>query len=79
MNKYTFFLIFTLTIALQTITSAQNRHIRAGDEYFEEQLYQQAAEKYKKGYKKLKDNEIRKEVSFKLAESYRLTNELRRA
>ena len=79
MNKYTFFLIFTFTIALQTIASAQNRHIRAGDTYFEEQLYQQAAEKYKKGYKKLKDNETRKKVSFKLAESYRLTNELRRA
>ena len=79
MNKYTFFLIITLTIVLPTVISAQNRHIRAGDELFEEQLYKEAAEKYKKGYKKLKDKELRKQVSFKMAEAYRLTNELRRA
>ena len=79
MKKYTFSLIITLIIASQTIVLAQNRHIRAGDQLFEEQLYQAAAEKYKKGFKKIKDKETRKEVSFKLAEAYRLTNELRRA
>jgi len=59
--------------------NAQNRHIRTADKAFETQLYQEAAERYKKGFKKLKTKEEKAEVAFKMAECYRLTNELRRA
>lgn len=79
MNKTAYFLIIISVMLFQTEAWTQNRHIRAGDKAFEEQLYQEAAVKYKKGYKKLKNKEDKQAVSFKLAESYRKTNELRRA
>jgi peptidoglycan-associated lipoprotein len=64
---------------VSTNLNAQNRHIRSADKAFETQLYREAAERYKKGYKKLKTKEEKAEVAFKMAECYRLTNELRRA
>ena len=79
MNKISYILLPLIAILIQLPTYAQNRHIKAGDKAFEEQLYQKAAEKYKKGSKKLKDKEVKAEVAYKLAEAYRLTNELRRA
>ncbi len=79
MNKTTYFLIIIAALLFHTEAWAQNRYIKAGDQAFEEQLYQVAAEKYKKGYKKLKNKEDKQDVAFKLAESYRKTNELRRA
>lgn len=79
MNKTYYILLLILALLWQNESFAQNRHIKAADEAFEEQLYQEAAEKYKKGYKKLKTKEEKEVVSFKMAEAYRLTNELRRA
>ncbi|NOR86751.1 MAG: OmpA family protein [Bacteroidales bacterium] len=79
MNKTTYILFLIFSLVFQQEVLSQNRHIRAGDEAFEEQLYKEAAEKYKKGYKKLKNKDDKKVVAFKLAEAYRLTNELRRA
>lgn len=79
MNKKYYILILSVSLFLLNDIQAQNRHIKAADEAFEEQLYQEAAEKYKKGYKKLKTKEEKEIVSFKMAEAYRLTNELRRA
>jgi len=64
---------------VQLGAEAQNRYIRAGDKAFEEQLYKEAAEKYKKGYKKLKDKKDKQDVSVKLAETYWYTQDLRRA
>ncbi len=72
-----FLIIFFLGSSLFSI--GQNRHIKAGDDAFENQLYKIAAEKYKKGYKKLKKAEDKEIVSLKMAESYRLTNDLRKA
>lgn len=79
MNKIKYILIILIAILFQNQVVSQNRHIKAGDEAFENQLYRDAAEKYKKGFKKLKSQEDKIDVSFKMAESYRLTNELRRA
>jgi peptidoglycan-associated lipoprotein len=79
MNKITYLLIFTFSLLLQYMSVGQNRNIRAGDKAYEQQLYREAAEKYKKGYKKLKNKDDKKAVAFKLAEAYRKTNELRRA
>lgn len=78
MKRLIYFLIL-LWVVLPGISEAQNRHIRAADKAFETQLYREAAERYKKGYKKLDTREEKAEVAFKMAECYRLTNELRRA
>jgi len=79
MNKIIFLLLLITFLIQHTYLEAQNRYIRAGDKAFEEQLYSEAAQKYKKGYKKLKKKEDKMVVAFKLAESYRKTNDLRKA
>lgn len=79
MNKKIYFLIFASLILATSLSQAQNRHIKAGDNAYEAQLYREAAERYKKGYKKLDEKEDKIAVSFKMAECYRLTNELRKA
>ena len=79
MNKIPYLLILVLALLFGNTAMAQNRYIKAGDQAFEEQLYKEAAEYYKKGYKKLKNTSDKKVVAFKMAEAYRLTNELRRA
>jgi len=79
MNKISYILLLSIGLLFQPILNAQNRHIRSGDEAYEDQLYQVAAEKYKKGYKKIKNKEDKLAVSFKMAEAYRKTNDLRRA
>ena len=79
MNKKIYFLVIASLILLTSLSQAQNRHIKAGDNAFEAQLYREAAERYKKGYKKLDAKEDKIAVSFKMAECYRLTNELRKA
>ncbi len=79
MNKIPYILILSIGLLFQPILNAQNRHIRAGDDAYEDQLYQVAADNYKKGYKKLKNKEDKLAVAFKMAEAYRKTNELRRA
>lgn len=77
--KHIIYLLLIFLISSSLDLNAQNRHIRAGDNAFETQLYREAAERYKKGYKKLETTEEKAEVAFKMAECYRLTNELRRA
>lgn len=79
MNKISYILLLSIGLLIQPILNAQNRHIRSGDDAYEDQLYQVAAERYKKGYKKLKNKEDKLAVAFKMAESYRKTNDLRRA
>ncbi len=71
--------LLIMFLGLSTFTVGQNRHIKAGDEAFENQLYKTAAQKYKKGYKKLKKAEDKDTVTMKMAECYRLTNDLRKA
>lgn len=77
--KYIIYFLISFIFFSSLTISAQNRHVRAGDAAFETQLYREAAEYYKKGYKKLKTREEKAAVAFKMAECYRLTNELRRA
>lgn len=79
MNKISYILLLSIGLLIQPILNAQNRHIRAGNEAYADQLYQEAAENYKKGYKKLKNKEDKEAIAFKMAESYRKTNDLRRA
>jgi peptidoglycan-associated lipoprotein len=56
-------------------TMAQRRnHAKGADEAFDDRKYVIAIEKYKKAQSKIKNNKVEKDrVSFRLAESYRLT------
>lgn len=77
--------IFLLSIAyiilmgISLPADAQNRFERMGDDAYEAQLYTKAAERYKKAYKKTKDKHQKNQIAIKLAESYRLSQNLRRA
>jgi peptidoglycan-associated lipoprotein len=77
--KHLLHIIWILLLTTNLNLTAQNRHIKAANNLYEVQLYQEAAERYKKGYKKLDTREEKAEVSFKMAECYRLTNQLRKA
>ena len=69
------FLFFFVTFA-----SAQNRNIKSADKAFSEERYVDAAQKYLKGFKKLKNNQLEKErVNIQLAKAYKFMNDLRRA
>lgn len=72
-------LIVILSACVAMPAASQNRFARMGDEAFEAQLYQVAAERYKKAYKKTKDKSQKKRIAMKLAESYRMSQNLRRA
>ncbi len=77
--KYPIYTLLFFLLFLNLSLYAQNRHIKTADKAFETQLYQEAAERYKKGFKKLKTKEEKAKVAFKMAECYRLTNQLRKA
>ena len=76
-NLTLFLVIFFM--ALQA--SGQKRtFIRTADEAFEDQRYSIAAEKYQKAYTKVKkDPAERDRITFRLAECYRLTGDIKRA
>lgn len=80
MLKYRF-IFLSLLIVLQFNTAySQNRHLKAADKAYQDQLYQEAISKYLKGYKKIKKNKLEKErVTFQLAKSYLMVNDMRRA
>ncbi len=68
-------------ILISTEAAAQKRtFIRAADEAFDDQRYSIAIEKYQKAYTKVKKNPgERDQISFRLAECYRLTGDTKRA
>lgn len=60
--------------------NAQSRRAQAADEAFENMRYSLAIPKYKKAYSRSKGNKVEKNrITYKLAECYRLTNDMRRA
>ena len=75
-------IIISLLLFLLVIqASAQKRtYIRTADEAFEDQRYSVAIEKYQKAYTKVKKNPSERDrITFRLAESYRLTGDVKRA
>ncbi|NCU35144.1 hypothetical protein EOM75_03885 [Candidatus Falkowbacteria bacterium] len=69
------FLLFTAMTA-----HGQNRRAQAADEDFINMRYSLAIPKYKKAYSRVKGNKSEKNrITYQLAESYRLTNQTKRA
>ncbi len=74
--------IFVVTIIalFSQATLAQNRHVEAADDAFDNNKFTTAIEKYKKAYTKVKgDEKEQNRINYQLAECYRLTNNLKRA
>lgn len=67
------FLVFSLTL------SAQHKYTLEADLAFEAQQYAHAIELYKKAATKEKDRKIKEEMTFKMAECYRMMGEWARA
>lgn len=77
-NRKLFLSLFILLFSLSLY--AQNRNIKIADQAFADERYVEAAQKYLKGYKKLKKNRLEKErVNIQIAKSYLLMNDMRRA
>ncbi len=78
MNK-SLSLIFILLI-LFIPAHAQKKHTKAADDAFAEYKYSTAIEHYRKAYSKVKnDKEEKNRINYRLAECYRLTNNIRRS
>ena len=74
-------LIFIIVLMFSGFNSfAQKNYAAPADAAFDNMRYTVAIEKYKKAYSKVKGNEIEQDrISYRMAECYRLTNNLRRA
>lgn len=73
-------LIFTFIFSLAAYpVFAQNRSLRAADEAFNNMQYNVALVKYKKAMSKAKAKPDKESISFKIAECYRITNNVKKA
>jgi len=81
-NNYKF-LILSLILVLFSVDSLQaqrkNRVIQKADKAFDVEMYFEADELYKKGYKKTKNKAIKAEILFKRAECYRYQSKFKDA
>jgi len=83
MKNHYKFLILSLVLVLFSVNSLQsqrkNRVVKKADQQFDAQMYFEASELYKKGYKKTKNKAIKAEILFKQAECYRHQNKYPKA
>lgn len=80
--KYLLFTPILLAMLLLTATnaSAQKNVAKGADEAFDRQQYSLAIDRYKKAYGRVKkDKDERNRISYRMAESYRLTGNNKRA
>ena len=81
-NNYKF-LILSLVLVLFSINSLQaqrkSRVIQKADKAFDAEMYFEAAELYKKGYKKTKNKAIKAEILYKQAECCRYQSKFKKA
>ena len=74
-----FSLIFSLFISNSLQAQRKNRVTQKADKAFDAEMYFEASELYKKGYKKTKNKAIKAEILFKQAECYRLSSKYKKA
>ena len=81
-NNYKF-LILSLILVFFSVHSLQaqrkNRTIQKADKAFDAEMYFEASELYKKGYKKTKNKAIKSEILFKQAECNRYQSKFKKA
>ena len=77
------FLILSIFLILFTssdvLSQKKNRVTQKADRAFDAELYFEASELYKKGYKKTKNKAIKAEILFKQAECYRFSGKFKKA
>lgn len=79
MNKTTGILIIILLL-LSSALLAQNKFTKAADNAYSDQQYMIALQRYQKAYSKVKKNKgERDRISFRIAECYRMMNNMKKA
>ena len=80
MNRFTGILIFCILLLLSSEGVAQNKYTRNADNAFADQQYMTALARYQKAYSKVKKNKAERDrISFRIAECYRLMNNMKKA
>ncbi|MBK9292684.1 MAG: OmpA family protein [Bacteroidetes bacterium] len=74
--KITLLLAFSF---LAHVAVAQRSLVRSADEAFDRKQYSLAIDRYKKAFSRVKDKDEKNRISWRLAESYRLTGNFKRA
>jgi peptidoglycan-associated lipoprotein len=74
-----FSLILTLFSTNSLLAQRKNRVVQKADRAFANEMYFEAAELYKKGYKKTKNKAIKAEIIFQQAQCYRLFGKFKKA
>ncbi len=73
------FLLF-IFLASSLVSYSQNKHSKAADDAFTDQMYLQALQRYQKAYSKVKNNKAERErISFRMAECYRMMNNTKKS
>jgi len=74
-------LILILTFLAFSLSSvAQNKFSKAADDAFSDHMYLVALQKYQKAYSKIKNNKTERDrISFRMAECYRMMNNMKKA
>ncbi|MGM0648380.1 MAG: OmpA family protein [Bacteroidota bacterium] len=74
-----FLILMVLMMALTYTANAQKNFTKEADNAFEMKMYYEAIDLYKKAYSKTTNQVEKRRILFQMAESYRLTNNIRRA
>jgi peptidoglycan-associated lipoprotein len=81
MKGFTIFLSLLFLLTASSYSFGQRKtFIRSADEAFDDQRYSVAIQKYQKAYTKVKKNPSERDrISFRMAECYRMTGDMKRA
>lgn len=74
-----FFLLIVMFTIFSTSLNAQKNYTEEADDAFEMKMYYEAIDLYKKAYSKTGNRAEKQRILFRMAESYRLSNNIRRA
>ena len=78
--KFLLFSVFLILFSSSDLDAQRkNRVTQKADKAFEAELYFEASELYKKGYKKTKNKAIKAEILYKQAECYRFSGKFKKA
>ena len=78
--KFILFSVFLILFSSSDLDAQRkNRVTQKADKAFEAEMYFEASELYKKGYKKTKNKAIKAEILFKQAECYRFSGKFKKA
>ncbi len=69
-----------LLFFISSLLFAQNRYSKSADDAFTDQQYLTALTRYQKAYSKVKNNKVERDrISFRMAECYRMMNNMKKA